>query len=63
MTKLTTNQRKQAKKVIPFQQEYNCISPQDLEDILETLEDYNYLNENGKDFRTAFWNLFIREDK
>ena len=47
--------------VIPFQNLYNHISPQDLENILETLQDMGYLSETGMQFRHKFWKLFIKE--
>lgn len=46
-------------KVIPFQNEFNHISPQDLEEIMEWLDDNDYLSEKGRIFRTKFWELFI----
>ena len=49
------------KNVIPFAREYVHISPQDLEEILETSSDMDYLNEKGLKFRTAFWKLFIKK--
>jgi len=47
--------------VIPFLKEYNHISPKDLEEIMESLEDNGYLSDKGKRFKTAFWKLFIKE--
>ena len=46
--------------VIPFANRNNHISPSDLEDILEDLEDLGYLSDAGKDFRFHFWKLFIK---
>lgn len=46
--------------VIPFQKEFNHISPVDLEDILESLNDMGYLSDKGEKFKTAFWKLFIK---
>jgi len=40
---------------------YNFISPQDLEEILETLADWNCLNSRGKELRQHFWNEFIKD--
>lgn len=49
---------------LSFQNEFNDISPKDLEEILEFLEDSNYLSDNGKNFRKEFWEMFIKkEDK
>jgi hypothetical protein len=45
--------------VVPFLNKNNFISPYDLENILEDLEDMNYLSEKGKEFRNKFWKLFI----
>ena len=53
--------KKESYNVIPFQQEYNHISPKDLEEIFETLSDMDYLSEKGKKFRSAFWKLFIKQ--
>ena len=47
--------------VIPFANRNNHISPSDLEDLLEDLEDMDYLSEKGKKFRHDFWKLFIKE--
>jgi len=47
--------------VIPFMKEFNHISPIDLDDILESLADHGYLSEKGAEFKTAFWELFIKE--
>ena len=47
--------------VIPFQNEFNEISPCVLDEIFEGLEDIGYLSDKGKEFRTAFWKLFIRK--
>lgn len=50
-------------KVIPFQQNFNHISPLDLEEIMEWLEDNKYLSDKGRIFKTRFWELFIKEIK
>lgn len=49
--------------VIPFANAWNHISPRDLEEIMEWMEDNEYLSESGKKFRHEFWNLFIKELK
>jgi len=49
-------------KVIDFIKDYNHISPLDLEEILETLEDCGYLNKEGKEFRTELWKLFVKDN-
>lgn len=46
--------------VIPLQNRYNHISPQDLENIMEDLEDMGYLSDEGEKFRTEFWRMFIK---
>lgn len=48
-------------KAILFANEYNHISLRDLEEIMESLEDYGYLSEKGKKFRKSFWSMFIKE--
>ena len=60
------------KKVWPFLQAFNHISPRDLEEILEWLQDSNYLSDKGKMFKYQLdnnifakpkvWNLFIKVD-
>jgi len=55
------NNHSEKKKVIPFQNEFNHISPQNLEEIMEWLKDCNYLSEKGKIFKTRFWELFIKK--
>lgn len=52
---------KESYKVIPFQNEFNHISPCDLENIMEWFNDNKYLSDKGIEFRTAFWKLFIKE--
>jgi len=47
--------------VIPFQNMYNHISPSDLENIMETMDDMGYLSEKGMQFRHEFWELFIKD--
>ena len=53
--------KKPSYNVIPFANRNNHISPNDLENILEDLEDMGYLSEKGQKFRHAFWKLFIKE--
>lgn len=53
------NIKKEARNVIPMTNTFNYISPRDLDDIMEWLEDNKYLSETGKNFKTAFWRLFI----
>lgn len=48
-------------KVIMLQRNYSNISPEDLENILETLTDWDCLNDRGKTLRHKFWEVFIKE--
>ena len=50
------------KKQIELQNQFNYISPRDLEEIMEWLNDYEFLSEKGKEFRHKFWEIFIKED-
>lgn len=54
-------EKKETYDVIPLIQEFNHLSPVDIEDLLEWLADREYLSENGKKFRSAFWKMFIKE--
>lgn len=53
--------RRPSYNVIPFANEYNHISPSDLSNIFESLDDLGYLSDKGKDFKGFFWRLFIKE--
>lgn len=55
------NQHSEKKNVIPFANKFCDISPRDLEEIMEWLDDNNYLSEKGIIFRNRFWYLFIKE--
>lgn len=60
----TLNKTKpQSYNVIPFVNEFSQISTLDLDNILESLRDLDYLNENGIEFKKAFWTLFIKKSK
>ena len=48
-------------KVIPFQNCFSHISAMDLEEIMEWLQDNEYLSEKGRIFRNRFWDLFIKK--
>lgn len=37
------------------------ISPYDLENLLEDLQDFGFLNEDGIRFRSQYWQMFIKE--
>ncbi len=43
-----------------FLKEFNHISPSNLDDILETLEDNDCLNDKGLKLRKDFWEMFIK---
>ena len=55
------NDHTEKENVIPFANEFNHISPRDLEEIMEWFEDNEYLTDKGKVFRRRFWELFIIE--
>ena len=57
------NSHAEKKSVIPFQNEFNHISAFDLEEIMEWLQDNEYLSKKGVTFRNAFWGLFIKNNK
>lgn len=44
-----------------FVNKHNHLSPLDIENLLEDLEDMGYLSDEGKNFRTSFWELFIKQ--
>ena len=48
-------------KCISFSARNNTCSPHDLENILEDLQDMGLLNEQGIQFRSQYWQLFIKE--
>lgn len=48
------------KLCIHFSAKNNSISPIDLENILEDLQDFGFLNEKGIRFRSSYWQLFIK---
>lgn len=48
--------------VVPFAGNHNHISPLDLDNLLEDLQDMGYLSETGEEFRHAFWELFVKEN-
>jgi predicted DNA-binding protein YlxM (UPF0122 family) len=49
------------KLCIHFSARNSHISPIDLENILEDLQDYGLLNNEGIAFRSKYWQLFIKE--
>ena len=46
---------------LAYQHNFNHMSPQDLEEILEYLEDEELLSVKGKEFRAKFWEMFVKE--
>lgn len=44
-----------------FANRYHHMGEIDLECVLEDLDDMDYLSAKGKKFRTAFWEMFIKE--
>jgi len=55
------NTKEPIENVIPFIKTYNHISPNDLDDIMETLLDMDYLSEKGVEFKHRFWGMLIKE--
>jgi hypothetical protein len=51
----------QKRQVIPFVKEFNTISIYNLDEILEQLQSWGYLNEKGLEFRHEFWKLLIKK--
>jgi len=49
------------KTVISFLAHFNFVSPKDLEEILEYLDDFGYLSDKGVEFRNLLWKIFIKE--
>lgn len=48
-------------KCVSFSAKNNRFSPHDLENILEDLQDMGLLSEQGIQFRSQYWQLFIKE--
>ena len=44
-----------------FKESFDECDEWTLDDILEWLEDYNYLNEGGLELRHRFWKRYIKE--
>ena len=40
---------------------YKHISAEDFEEIMESLDDKGFLSKKGQEFRSIFWDYFIRE--
>ena len=60
MNNMKKNDHSEKKNVIPFQQDFNFVSPHDLEEIMEWLADHDYLSDKGKIFRIRFCDLFVK---
>lgn len=62
----TYNELKQEhlkQRALDYIRDYNHISPMDLEEILEWLEDCGYLSKDGEKFHAEVWKMFIMEEK
>lgn len=46
---------------IEFSATHKNITPQDLENVLEGLQDFGFLSKEGVRFRSNYWSLFIKE--
>ena len=44
-----------------FKKSFDWIDAWTLDDILEWLQDYEYLNKKGLEFRHRFWEKYIKE--
>ena len=53
----------EGRRVIPFVNRFNFVAPFDLEEILEWLDDFEYLSMTGKQFRDLVWEIFVKEGK
>ena len=58
---ISKNKEKNDAKIMSFVREYNHIAITDLSDILEELEDNEYLSNKGKEFVNSFWKLFVED--
>ena len=50
-----------ANPCIKLLKEFNHLSPTNIEELMEYLEDTGLLNKKGKSFRHKFWEMFIKE--
>lgn len=48
------------KLCIHFSARNSHISPEELDNILEDLQDYGFLNDDGIRFKSFYWQLFIK---
>lgn len=51
------------KLCVHFSAVHNSINPIELENILESLQNYGFLNQDGIRFRSNYWELFIKEQQ
>jgi hypothetical protein len=58
------NNKKEQENIaaVEFQSAFSYITPSDLDEIMECLEDMGYLTKSGKDFKHLFWKTFIKRD-
>jgi len=49
-------------KPIDFLRAFSNISPAELEEMLEWMDDRKLLSKKGKELRHSFWEEFIKED-
>jgi len=61
-SKILSSRNKVEDNVISFIRNYTNICINDIEEILETLEDLNYLSKKGIKFRREIWKAFIRNN-
>ena len=52
---------KQYQEVISFINNFNHISPWELEEVLEYLQDKKYLSAEGVIFKSKLWEMFIKK--
>lgn len=58
---MNKNDHSEKNNVIPMANTFCHISTFDLDEIMEWLNDNNYLSEKGKIFKNRFWELFINK--
>lgn len=65
MKKNKTKEKEFEKNMLTFLHFHNDVSIFNIEEMLETLEDMDYLSDKGKEFGTYLWEKFIKksEDK
>lgn len=48
---------------LQFAKDYNTISPLELDDLLETLDDQGFLTDKGQEFKAKFWEMFVKGEE